>query len=93
MHCTSEGHKAASQEPESFLCFPGIILAWGWDGPRAFPKEPINFPGFQILWMGLHPLVRLTGLHGPASPLVHPNNLALNAGEERSINPLGGTML
>ena len=42
--------------------------AWVWDGPGAFSKEPINFQNFHGLWMGLYPLVRLTGLFGPARP-------------------------
>ena len=51
----------------------GIILAWVWEGPGGFSKEPNNFPSFHRLLIGLHPLVRLTGLYDPAPPPYTPN--------------------
>ena len=50
----SAGHQARAGERESeILRSSGIILAWVWDGPGAFAKEPINFPSFHGLPMGL----------------------------------------
>ena len=66
-----ETEREREKENQSFF----IILIWAWDGPNAFSKWPINFPGFCGLWLGPHPLVRLTGLCGPAPPSVTPNNL------------------
>ena len=63
-----------------------LLLAWVWGGPDAFSKEPISFPIFPDL-IGLHPLVRMTGLCGPAPPPVPPSN-PVPEGEGGGLIPL-----
>ena len=43
------------EHERAFLCSPGTILAWVWDRPGAFSKEPINFPRFFRLFDGPTP--------------------------------------
>ena len=75
-------------EPVTF-CFAEQCPAEGHTGQGlgAFSKERINFPSFCGLWMGLHPLVRLTDLCGPAPPPTSPSSLVLEEGTQDCYSP------
>ena len=71
---------ARERERERFFVPLGYIsLGLGWTG--SFSKPPINFPSFHGLLMGLHTLVGLIGLYGPAPPCI-PQQTGTEQGKE-----------
>ena len=53
--CRAQARQRDKGRGRELLYSPEIILAWLWDGLGAFTKEPINFPSFCGLLVGLPP--------------------------------------
>ena len=58
VHSESAGFGVGERERErerkerdlTLLCSPGIILAWAWNGPGAFSRQPISQTFVSLGW-------------------------------------------
>ena len=77
------------RERERASSFPWDYISLGLGQTRCFLKRTKELSKPLRLFIGLHTLVRRTGLFGQAPPPVPPTIIWYRSGEGRSVPPLG----